>query len=91
VRFQELNDFKDKFTHLRQKEIEFLKQYHKDEVNCLEKAHSSKISELQFKVDSLKRDYEDKIRRITDSNLSLLKQKEDVIQEYLTGEFSFSV
>ncbi|KAJ3624009.1 hypothetical protein MTP99_017667 [Tenebrio molitor] len=51
------------------------KQSHKDEVNCLEEPHSSRISELQFKVDSLKRDYEDKIRRITDSNLSLFKTK----------------
>jgi hypothetical protein len=81
IKSKELNDFKDKFNHLGQKEIEFLKQYHEDEINSLEKTHSSKISELQFKVDSLKTDYEDKIRRITDSNLSLLKEKEDVIQE----------
>jgi hypothetical protein len=75
IKSKELNDFKDKFNHLRQEEIEFLKQYHDDEINSLEKTHSSKTSELQFKVDSLKTDYEGKIRRITDSNLSLLKEK----------------
>ncbi|RZC35607.1 intracellular protein transport protein USO1-like [Asbolus verrucosus] len=80
---KEIYEFKEKFTHLRQKEIEFLKQYHKDEIQEVEKSHSSRISviqsEIKEKIEAVKKEYEEKIKKLDESSAELLKEKDEEI------------
>ncbi|XP_044253284.1 early endosome antigen 1-like [Tribolium madens] len=81
VKSKEMNEFKEKFAHLRQKEVDYLKKYHNEEITSLEKSYSSKISEMQEKINSLKEEYEAKIKNLSDSNMTLLQEKEQKIHE----------
>ncbi|EFA08996.1 probable DNA double-strand break repair Rad50 ATPase [Tribolium castaneum] len=81
IKSKEMNEFKEKFAHLRQKEVDYLKKYHKDEVASLEKSYSCKIRELEARIDSLREEYEAKIKTLSDSNMSLLQEKEQRIHE----------
>ncbi|XP_063916598.1 centrosomal protein of 112 kDa-like isoform X2 [Zophobas morio] len=78
---KEMSDFKDKFTLLRQKEVDYLKQYHKKEIAALEKTHNSQVAELEARIAVLKKEYEDKIKVLVNSSFDAAKQKDEEIQE----------
>lgn len=46
-----------------------------------------KISELEAKIETLRKDYEEQIRVLKESNTSLIKQKDSELEQHVTMKF----